>query len=195
MLLGYNEPSAKERLYESFNGDMNTENINLFQTDRMIARQIQTTDFDDIFKLHNDPLVARTLGGTKTESEVKQCLVNYINQWQKHGYCYWIFFDKKTSEFIGRGGLRHVSINNRDEVEIGFSVKSKFWGKGFATEIGKTAIEVARSFSNINNLVCFTTPDNKASLAVMKKLGFVYEHDFEYVGITHVLYRLKITRD
>lgn len=174
---------------------MEIENINFFETERMVAQRISESDFDNIFLLNNDLRVAETLGGTKSEIQVRSMLTNYINQWATYGYGYWIFFNKDTSEFIGRGGLRHVPIDDVDEIEIGYALMPKFWGQGFATEIGRAAIQAAASLANINSLVCFTLPTNKASLGVIKKLGFLYEKNFVYQNIEAVLYRLMMNKN
>lgn len=167
------------------------DNIESFETQRMLARRIRVSDFDDVYRLQNDPDVAKTLGGNKTRDEINTFLENYRIQWERYGYCYWIFFSKDTAEFVGRGGLRHIQIEGSDEIEVGYAVMPKFWGKGFATEMGQTAIRIAFEKLGINKLACFTLPTNKASACVMEKLGFIYEHDFVYANLVHKFYRLK----
>jgi RimJ/RimL family protein N-acetyltransferase len=39
------------------------------------------------------------------------------------------------------------------------------------------------------DVVSFALPHNWASRRVMEKLGFAYEHDADYKGWPHVLYR------
>lgn len=174
---------------------MNFKNIESFETERMIARRIRPSDFENVFRMHSDPQVILTLGGHKTVEIVNTMLANYDKQWEEYGYCYWIFFDKITSEFIGRGGLRHVPIEGQDEVELGYAVMPVFWGQGYATEMGDAAIQIAFQHLKLKNLVCFTIPTNKKSQRVMEKLGFIYERDFVYSTFPHVLYRLKHEND
>jgi ribosomal-protein-alanine N-acetyltransferase len=44
----------------------------------------------------------------------------------------------------------------------------------------------------MDSLVAFTLEDNKRSRALMERLGFVYEIDFEHADLPHVLYRLRL---
>jgi RimJ/RimL family protein N-acetyltransferase len=57
---------------------------------------------------------------------------------------------------LGRGGLRHVPIEGKDEVEIGYAVMPIFWRQGYATEMGRAAIQVAVNNLHLKELVCFT---------------------------------------
>jgi [ribosomal protein S5]-alanine N-acetyltransferase len=167
-------------------------NIEFFETERMIARRITPLDFDNIYQLNNNLEMAKTLGGTKTIEQVRDSLKKYEKQWETHGYGYWIFFAKDTLEFIGRGGLRHLTIEGQDEVEVGYAIMPQFWGKGYATEMGRVSIRVASQLSDIKSLVCFTMTTNEVSKAVMKKLGFIFERHFVYANIPHTLCRLRL---
>ena len=42
----------------------------------------------------------------------------------------------------------------------------------------------------MDEIVCFTWTENRASQNVMKKCGFVYERGFVHADLPHVLYRL-----
>lgn len=171
---------------------MQIKDIEHLETERMIARPIEPSDFQDLYRLHNDPEVAKTMGGPRTEEQIKASLDQVAQQWQRYGYCYWIFFDKKTGQFIGRGGLRHVPIEGKDEIEIGYAVMPPFWRQGYATEMGRAAIQVAVNNLHLKELVCFTLTTNLISQRTMEKLGFIYERDFVYADLSHKLYRMRL---
>lgn len=177
------------------NGQMKFKNIEQLETERMIARRIQSSDFGDLYRLHNHPEVAATLGGPRTQEQIKVALDQYEQQWKNYGYCYWVFFDKETKQFVGRGGLRHVSIEGKDEIEVGYAVMPIFWKQGYATEMGQTAITVAIENLHLHELVCFTLTTNIISQRVMEKLGFSYEHNFIYANLNHKLYRKRLIND
>ncbi len=52
------------------------------------------------------------------------------------------------------------------------------------------AVRLAFTELGLDTLISYTTPDNEASQAVMRKLGMTYEADVENAGMPHVLYRL-----
>lgn len=66
----------------------------------------------------------------------------------------------------------------------------EYWNKGIATFIVKKLIKISKDMLKIDNLVCFTMIENKASKNVMKKAGFQYEKNIIHAGLPHVLYRL-----
>jgi ribosomal-protein-alanine N-acetyltransferase len=174
---------------------MKFKTIERLETERMTARRIQSSDFENLYRLHNDPEVAKTLGGPRTETQIKTSLEQIEQQWQTYGYCYWIFFDKKTEQFVGRGGLRHVSIEGKDEVEVGYAVMPTFWRQGYATEMGQAAIIVATENLHLPELICFTLITNIVSQRIMEKLGFSYERDFIYANLNHQLYRKQLVNN
>jgi RimJ/RimL family protein N-acetyltransferase len=45
-------------------------------------------------------------------------------------------YDRIPGELVGRGGLSRAHIEGRDRLEIGWALRRKFWGYGYATEIG-----------------------------------------------------------
>jgi RimJ/RimL family protein N-acetyltransferase len=89
---------------------------------------------------------------------------------------------------VGRGGLRHVILHGRPEVEINYALMPSCWGQGLATEIATASVELSGRLG-ISSLVAFTLSDNRGSRRVMEKLGFGHERDIVYRGIPHVLYR------
>ena len=61
--------------------------------------------------------------------------------------------------------------------EIGFRLRPKFWGQGFATEAATAVMEYACTSLGAERLFAGHHPDNKASQKVLGKLGFQYTGD------------------
>lgn len=59
-----------------------------------------------------------------------------------------------------------------DAPEIGYWLTPDCWGRGFATEAGKAAIEAARASLGYQRIVAGHFVDNPASGRVLEKLGF-----------------------
>jgi len=62
-------------------------------------------------------------------------------------------------------------VAGQAEVDVGWFLSGDVWGRGYATEMALEAIRTAFELLALDDLVCFTTPANVASLAVMRKLG------------------------
>ena len=63
------------------------------------------------------------------------------------------------------------------------------WGRGFATELALTSIEVAFDSLGLAEVIAYTQPDNLASRRVMEKAGMLYEGELIHEDMPHVLYR------
>jgi len=100
-----------------------------------------------------------------------------------------MFFDDDGA-FVGRCGIHRIVIDGRDEVELGYIVRSELWSNGYATEMAVAVAAHAFSALALPELVGFTLPDNLRSRRVLEKAGFVYERTFVGDGKPTVLYRL-----
>lgn len=160
-------------------------------TPRLLLRSMAEEDLDDLTRMHLDPRVMATLGGIRSPDETRQWLAQKLEHWRQHGFGLWLVRERQTGEFAGRGGLQHVEIDGRDEIEVGYCFRAEHWGRGLATELARESIRVAFEVLNLPEIVCFTLTTNRASERVMQKAGFRYERDVVYKDLPHVLYRLR----
>ena len=151
-------------------------------------------DLPDLIRLHADPRVMATLGGPRDAAATEAQLRDFDAHWERHGFGPWVLRDPDTQRFLGRGGLRRVPVEGRDEVEVLYALAAEAWGRGYATELARESIRVAFEKLRISELVCFSLPSNERSRAVMRRAGFEYQRDFLHAGRPHVLCRLLAPR-
>lgn len=103
---------------------------------------------------------------------------------------------KDTNEYIGWYILKHLL--DTGEVEVGFRIKKKFWGKGYSTEAGNALVKHGFETVGLKRIIAIVRPDNFASLAVIKKIGLKEEgtgtfHDTFclYFGLDRKTYGLR----
>lgn len=86
-------------------------------------------------------------------------------------------------------------------VEIGWRLARWAWGRGYASEAARAALQVAFVDLGLDEVVSFTAVQNERSQAVMRRIGMTrdIEGDFDYptIPIGHpmrrsVLYRLRL---
>lgn len=80
--------------------------------------------------------------------------------------------------------IGNVSINNIKETSAKFGIKAgnftiligdkKHWGKGLASHIGTTILEWAFSKGGFEVMTARALNENKASIGMLKKLGFEF---------------------
>ena len=161
-----------------------------FRTDRLVAERLRAEDLGDLRNMHGDPRVMATLGGVRSDSQTRRFLDQNLKHWARHGYGLWMFRDRSDGRFVGRGGLRHVHVGGRDEVELAYALMPEFWCRGLATEMARAILDVAVRQLGLTDIVCFTMTTNQASRRVMEKVGFAFERDIVYAECPHVLCRL-----
>ena len=160
-------------------------------TDRLALRAITANDHGDLARMHADETVMRTLGGTWPPERTPELIETTVAHWNEHGFGLWVARERSTGAFVGRGGLRRVVIDDRDEVEVAYALVRPFWGRGLATELARESVRFGFEEVALPDLVCFTLVDNDGSRRVMEKVGFVYERDMTWKELPHVLYRLR----
>jgi [ribosomal protein S5]-alanine N-acetyltransferase len=154
-------------------------------------RPVRPADAPALHALMSDPDVARWLrpksrSGPFSPEECEAMAGRDAAHWAVHGFGPWLAWE--GSMCSGRCLLEHSVVDGRGEVEIGWAVASRYWGRGVGTAMGRHAL-AASAERGIANLVAYTRVDNVASRRVMEKLGLTHERDFEHAGYPHVLYR------
>lgn len=160
-------------------------------TARLVLRPIRMTDWGMLRMIDGDPRVMATLGGFRSEKETMAYALAQEDHWQRHGFGWWMAFLRETGAFVGRGGLRHLDIDGVLEIEVGYALLPRFWGRGLATEIAEAAVHVGTGDLRLTRLVGITMTENGASRRVLEKVGFRYERELSWAGLPHALYGLE----
>ncbi len=170
--------------------------IGQYSTERLTARRVCWADLDDAQQLHSDPEVAKTLsadGRPLSEEMTRRMLRRSILHWRAQGFGLWMFRRRDSGEFIGRGGLIRytpLDVGGREEIGLAYAVLSPHWGRGYATEMGDSILGIGFGRLGFESIGGWTLPSNLASQRVLAKLGFRYECDILFSGLTHRFFRL-----
>jgi len=161
-------------------------------TSRLGFRQWSADDLPLALALWGDPEVSRFLGGPFSPEVVEKKLAEEIEDLKVHQVQYWPVFLLATDEHVGCCGLRPYKP---DELiyEMGFHLRTPYWGMGFAAEAGQALADHA--FQNLGAKALFAGhhPRNLASKRVLEKLGFDFTHEEIYppTGQMHPSYLLS----
>lgn len=143
-------------------------------------------------QLWGDPDVTRLFSSIPwTDAQVLERLASEIENDRVHGVQYWPVFEREGGRAIGCCGVR--MFRPEESVYIfGFHLMPHAWGKGYATEAGRAVVAHALSLPEVKGIFAGHHPDNHASRAVLKKLGFQQTHVelYEPTGAMHPSYML-----
>jgi RimJ/RimL family protein N-acetyltransferase len=73
---------------------------------------------------------------------------------------------------VGRAGLHHPAREDWPGVEVGWALDPKYWGRGYATEAGRRAVQYGFDELDVSELYSVILPENIRSIAVARRLGF-----------------------
>lgn len=157
---------------------------NFLQSDRLVFRKWTENDLDDARKLWGNPNIMKYISkGVHTDEQIIELLRKQVERDKETGLQYWKLHQKSDNSFAGCCGFR-VYNEEQKILELGYHVAENHWGKGFATEAGKRAVEYAFTLA-VNKIFAAHHPDNQASQNVLEKLGFKFSH-MEYYEPTEV---------
>ncbi len=156
------------------------------ETERLILRELRTTDLEGMFELDSNPEVHKYLGNkpVKTKTESQKMLDSIINQYKERGIGRFAAIEKATGNFIGWSGIRLNTEYNMNGFtkyyDVGYRFIPKYWGKGYATESGKAAVDYAFNVLKLSKLYGTTEMGNQASHNALLKIGLHYVEDFYF---------------
>jgi ribosomal-protein-alanine N-acetyltransferase len=145
-------------------------------TDRLRLEPIGPEHAEDLWRLFQDPAVAEWYGEWTLEMTRREAM-RIGEAWKTDGVHKWMAYHRVTGELVGRGGLSRTRLEGRDRLEIGWVLHRKFWGNGYATEIGRAGVAFAFDQLDADEVASFTEARNRRSRAVMERLGFRYVQD------------------
>lgn len=118
-----------------------------------------------------DPQVMCYIGDGKTLDQAQSWreIAMHIGHWALRGYGQWVLESKEDGEFLGQAGLWNPP--GWPGLEVGWKLARHAWGRGYATEAGRAAIEWAWQALDAQELISIIQPDNAASIRVAQRLG------------------------
>ncbi|XVU20803.1 GNAT family N-acetyltransferase [Actinoplanes sp. CA-054009] len=156
-------------------------------TERLRLEPVSGRHAGDLLALYQDPAVAEWYGEW-TVPGVEAEVARMAAGWREDGVHKWMAYDRATGALVGRGGLSRQRVDGADRLEAGWVLHRRFWGRGYATEIGRAALAMAFDELGAEEVVSFTEVHNHRSRAVMERLGFSYSKEISVGGQPFALY-------
>lgn len=144
-------------------------------TERFLLQRILPEDQAFVFEGLSHPQVIPFYGVRYDSFEAAKAQMDWYEKlWREGSGVPWKIVDKETKEKIGVIAVYHYQPVHK-KAEIGFWLLPQFWHKGIATETLKAVINYWQKRKGLHRLEAFVEEGNKASDAVLKKIGFAYE--------------------
>ena len=171
------------------------------RTERLLLREWRDDDLEPFAALNADPQVMEYFPSVQTREQSDAFVHRIAGHFDRHGYGLWaVELLDGSAPFVGFVGLQVVPFETHftPAVEVGWRLAQHAWGRGYATEAARAAMEFGFGEAGLAEIVSITAAVNERSQRVMRKLGMHRDPagDFDHPRMPepplrhHVLYRL-----
>ena len=168
---------------------MNTFNIPLLVTERLLLRAFRKSDIDDYAALNADPEVLRFRGMEPWDrSRVWRHMAFLLGSWPLGGAGMWAMEHRETGAFIGIGGFAEPA--DWPGFELAGALARRWWGQGYATEAAREALAYAFTVLEKERVISIIHPDNRASIRAAERIGERLQGHIEHLGKEMLCYGL-----
>ena len=168
--------------------------IVFLETERLILRRFTMDDGPHLCALDSDPEVMRFInGGKPTAPDVIQqhTLPRFLAYYERYAcYGFWAAIETSSHECLGWLHF-NPSLDQPDTIDLGYRLRQKAWGQGYATEGARALIRKGFTELGTQRVVASALTANQASIRVMEKVGLTlakrYMVDQDHEAVMYVL--------
>lgn len=163
------------------------------ESNRLTTRFVTQGDVTIWTEYCRDPVATRfTVIPGKTPEELSWFFIDRTMQRYAEGRGgLQALISKDTGEFVGQCGLLVQNVNGVDEVEIGYHLLPRFWGKGYAAEAAQLFRDYGFRHNVATSLISIIDPGNSASQKVATRNGMILvEKNILFHDVEHDIFRI-----
>ncbi|WP_369999973.1 GNAT family N-acetyltransferase [Winogradskyella sp.] len=168
------------------------------ETNRLILRPITMEDAQDMFEMDSNPKVHRFLGNKPVTSidQSKSYIKEILKQYNTYSVGRLAMIKKDTGEFVGWSGLKYEREVRKefDYYDLGYRLKEKFWGHGYATESAIASLNYGFKDLKLKEICTAADVNHFVSNHILNKIGLQPSGTFGYEGSLCNWYILKNTQ-
>ena len=156
----------------------------VLETERLSLREVEDADAPFILDLLNSPGFLENIGdrGVRDLDGGRAFIEERLRgSYREHGFGMWIAVQKRDAAPVGMAGL--VKREGLETPDVGYAFLPRVWGQGYAQEAAAAVLAHAQGHLGIPKLAAITTPENFASMAVLRKIGFTFQGMIQLPGI------------
>jgi ribosomal-protein-alanine N-acetyltransferase len=166
------------------------------ETERTVIRPFVKKDFKPFKKFMKSKEATQYLlfnEEQKTNKGIKELFNFTIQSYNTENQIFsFVVADKRTDQFIGSVGM--APDFETDAVQIYWSILPEQWNNGYATEAAKALLSYALNELEIEEIVAYSHPDNKAGMRVAEKIGMENLGEVNFDWLERKSYKFRITK-
>lgn len=160
--------------------DINLNPFPVIQTERLILRQMELADADNLFLLRKEKKVMQYIAKPLATSIMDAIdLINLINQRiETNAGINWAITLKDENKLVGSVSLHKIDKEHH-RAELGYMLSPHLWNKRITSEAVNAVINYGFDKLNLHSIEALIDPDNIASAKILKSFGFKKEAYFK----------------
>ncbi|MEP6995339.1 MAG: GNAT family N-acetyltransferase, partial [Acidobacteriota bacterium] len=112
----------------------------------------------------------------------------YVGHWQLRGYGMWAVVERESTRVIGHMGF--LNPEGGRGLELGWALEQSVWGRGYALEGARAAVEYGFSTMHAELIRCVIRGENVRSIRLAERLGARLESEFAEANGRYLVYGL-----
>lgn len=158
-------------------------------TERMQLSPVSEEEVDELHQLWMQPEVRKYLWDDKIIplEETRQIVSQSITAFLNNKYGLWVSRLIASEDIIGFCG--YWPFFELPQVELIYGLSPKYWGRGLATEMARALLEYGFRECGLENIQASADVPNRASIAVMERLGMTFKEQTKINGKDLVFYQ------
>jgi [ribosomal protein S5]-alanine N-acetyltransferase len=159
----------------------------LIETERLVLRALRIDDADALHAMYSD-VEANIYGSRPATTTIEESRERVAHAVADTAWRAWAITLKGDDTALGTAVIGTVASYEKRQgkvTEIGYILSRDYWGKGYVTEAAAGLIDLLFSEGQ-RRIIADTDPDNSASIAVLKRLGFTLEARLRAEWETHI---------
>ncbi|PSK66960.1 hypothetical protein B0E53_01035 [Micromonospora sp. MH33] len=152
----------------------------LARTERLVLRDVRSSDLPVLERMWQDPVMRRYLGGPVSDDVAAERRVG--------DHTGGLMVTRSSGEIVG---WCHLGRYRTGDLELSYVFLPEWWGRGYAREACTTAIGLAFDrFPDAPRLIAVTQEANGRSVRLLEALGMVRVDAFEEFNARQVMYAI-----
>ena len=159
----------------------------VIETERLVLRALRQDDADALHPMYSD-VEANIYGSRPATTTIEESRDRVAKALADTAWRAWAITLKGDDTPIGTTAIGTVASYEKRQgkvTEIGYILSRPYWGRGIATEAVAALIDQLFAEGQ-RRVIADTDPDNAASIAVLKRLGFTLEATLRAEWETHL---------
>lgn len=148
----------------------------MLQTERLVLREIKTSDKKEIFTCFSNSQLLRFYGmeQMKAVTDAEQLINAFAFNFKEKKGIRWGIELKETNQLIGTIGF-NLWMPKHKRAEVGYEILPQYWGQGYAKEVLREVVSYGFETMQLSRIGAVVFIENDRSNHLLTKFGFQRE--------------------